>query len=167
MQQGLVKWLVSSPWKGSRWLHPTSGPQCVEHSLSSTLFASCLQWWEHRWWQKHSRKSPDLTTIQKRHLVTTTRWEWGHPLILYEPLPILLPFIPTFQTYFTYLLTLNNTTFNMLIFIRPPNISGRILNFPLINLDLFSAPLLFFLTEGQFINICNCFLNLKAEAHVR
>lgn len=131
MQQGLVKWLVSSHWKGSRWLHPTSGPQFIEHRLH--LHTTCL-----------------LTPMMRTQVMTETQQEEPRPDYHSEEIPQWPPQGESGDLHSLYLnhypfcfllfppfslLTLNNTTFNMLTFVRLPNISGRILNFPLISLD--------------------------------
>lgn len=167
-QQGLNRWLISSHWKVSRGLYPTE-PYCVEpqvclpHSLPPTSSRKQVTVMRTQLKAATQQKEPSPDSPHTGdtcdHLEVTegasahSSWAIIHCASFLSP-------------HFS-LLTLNNPTFNMLTFIRFPNISGRTLNFPLISLGLWCACLFFFLTEGQFLNAYKYFLNLKAEVHVR
>lgn len=153
------------PVEGEQSLHTTSWPQCVKIRLvSHTLFllppGGSRQCWAPKWWQRPRRRqmrAPQWPLLCERGCVSSLYWS-RYPF-----------FIHSFQHF--GLLTLTNTTFNMLIFPSFSNIFRGILNFQLISLGLRSACLLFFLymfmTEGHFINLYERFLNLKVEGHVR
>lgn len=130
----------------SREPHPTSGSQYIKSKfVSYTLFLlppAGNRWpWEPKWRQRHRKKAWQGSTRQSCTSGLSLLCERQCISSLYlSHYPFCIHLFQHFG-----LLTLNNTTFNMLILTKFSNISWRILNVQLINLGLGSACLLFFL----------------------